>query len=326
MKKTLIALAAIAAVGAASAQVTVYGKADVGIVDSGSGSKVVDGGYEGSRIGVKGEADIGGGMKASFQLEKAISLVDGTAGNWHGTGSFFDRVGMVAVSGSFGTVSAGLQWSPYDNAFWTADAMEYNGFSASNKVMCSYAFSAHCDNGNTGWGNAKNSIQYASPDINGFQGFIMTAPNVAHSGGITGYTGYGVNYSKGPVNINFAGESYGSVTSMIIGGNYNLGAATVYAGYETADTGTAVINGGTKGGKDTGFSFGVKVPMGANYVTVGYASEETAPVTGAKATASGWGAQFIAPMGKNAVAYAGYRTVTAAATVNTTGAGLRYNF
>jgi predicted porin len=325
MKKSLIALAAIAAVGAASAQVTVYGKADVGYVDAGSGGKVDSGVYETSRIGLKGETDIGNGMKASFQLEKAISVTDGQSSNWLGAGSLFDRVGMVAVSGSFGTVSAGLQWSPYDNAFWTADANEYNGFSASNKVFCSYKFSAHCDNGNTGWGNVQNSVQYATPDINGWQGFIMTAPNVVHSGGITGYTGYGINYSKGPLNISYAGENYGSVSSMIIGGNYNLGAVTVYAGYETADTGSSVIN-GAKGGKDTGYSFGVKVPMGKNYVTAGWATEKTTPVSGAEATITGWGAQFIAPLGKQLVGYAGYRTVQGTTTVNTTGAGFRYNF
>ena len=41
MKKTLIALAAIAAVGAASAQVTVYGKLDVGVSNTSAGGTVV---------------------------------------------------------------------------------------------------------------------------------------------------------------------------------------------------------------------------------------------------------------------------------------------
>src|SRR6201994_2396795 len=77
MKKSLLALAVLTAVsGAASAQssVTLYGKVDLGLtLDSGNAAgksiRLDSGVTGGSRIGFKGVEDLGGGMKAAFQLE-----------------------------------------------------------------------------------------------------------------------------------------------------------------------------------------------------------------------------------------------------------------
>ena len=76
MQKTLIALALLAAAGAASAQssVTVYGKIDLGLViDSGASAgksvRLSSGVTGGSRLGFKGSEDLGDGYKAAFQLE-----------------------------------------------------------------------------------------------------------------------------------------------------------------------------------------------------------------------------------------------------------------
>jgi len=85
MKKSLIALAALAAVGVASAQssVTMYGLVDIGFGShkttnlNGSvslkTSGIMDGSNAGSRIGFRGTEDLGGGLTASFVLEQGIS-------------------------------------------------------------------------------------------------------------------------------------------------------------------------------------------------------------------------------------------------------------
>src|ERR1700757_2985006 len=87
MKKSLLALAVLAAVsGAAFAQssVTLYGKGDLGMtLDPGGPGKSVrlDSGVTGgSRIGFKGVEDLGGGMKAAFQLETGY-CADSAAGS-----------------------------------------------------------------------------------------------------------------------------------------------------------------------------------------------------------------------------------------------------
>ena len=87
MKKSLLALAVLTAVtGAASAQssVTLYGKVDLGLVlDSGNANgksvRISSGVTGGSRIGFKGVEDLGGGMKAAFQLETGY-CADSAAG------------------------------------------------------------------------------------------------------------------------------------------------------------------------------------------------------------------------------------------------------
>ena len=117
MKKSLLALAVLTAVsGAASAQssVTLYGKVDVGLVyDSGSTagkSLRIDSGITGgSRIGFKGVEDLGGGLKASFQLETGF-CADGANGATQpnfctGSNQFMGRQAYGALSGGFGSIS-----------------------------------------------------------------------------------------------------------------------------------------------------------------------------------------------------------------------------
>jgi predicted porin len=89
MKKTLVAIAAIAAATGAMAQssVTLYGAIDAGYSDN---SKTVAGVKEGqqavsfsnmssTRFGMKGTEDLGQGMKANFVIESGISSNAGSA-------------------------------------------------------------------------------------------------------------------------------------------------------------------------------------------------------------------------------------------------------
>ena len=83
MKKTLIALAVLgAAAGVAHAQsnVTIYGVVDTGYIKE-TGRDVRMGENINNRIGFRGAEDLGGGLKATFELEKRFDLYDGTNGN-----------------------------------------------------------------------------------------------------------------------------------------------------------------------------------------------------------------------------------------------------
>ena len=90
MKKSLIAVAALAAVSAASAQssVTLYGVIDIGYAsqktESRNGTQVksvglTDGTLAGNRIGFRGTEDLGGGLKANFVIEQGFSPTSGSA-------------------------------------------------------------------------------------------------------------------------------------------------------------------------------------------------------------------------------------------------------
>jgi len=311
MKKTLIAFAAIAAVGSASAQFTVGGKLDVGVVKSGSAdAKVQTGGWEASRLIVKGDTDLGSGLKGSAYLEGGVTG-DLSAMSFSG----FGRQAFVSVAGSFGKIDAGSMWSPIDTAVWYADALEYNGFSA----MGTGFYNADTGNNTAGY-NAAGSIQYTTPEMSGVTVQLMYAPGTptvpAGKKAGTNYMSGGVNYAKGPLNINVAMQSFktaasATATATVSTVQYNMGAATLIGGYASNDTGTV---------KESGYNIGVKVPMGADYIAAAYSSYDNGGTTG---TLTGFGVNYIKAMGKTTIGYLGYSSVNK---VDTTGAGLRFNF
>lgn len=323
MKKTLIAVAAIAAMGAASAEVTLYGKLDVGVSNSSAnGTALGVSGWETSRFGVKA-SEVVSGLTLSANLEGKIQ---DDVGKFAG----FDRVATVGVAGAFGAVTLGTQWTPFDNAVWTTDSLEYNGFTPLKGLKAAWNY----DVGNTtnGYGNAKGSIQYATPDMGGFQAIVLVAPNVKDAyADSASYSGVGLNYAKGPLVINFATQSQSgnmvkdssgnysnvstaTVTSNVFAINYNIGAANLYGGLVNSDNGA--------GTTDKGYIVGVKLPMGADSVSVGYASNKNT-VGSTDKTIGAWGAQYIKSLSKAAVAYVGVQSVD---TVNKTGLGVRYSF
>jgi len=96
MKKSLIALAVLAASGAAMAQssVTLFGVADVGVtyVDGARNWTGLTSGQLISRIGFRGTEDLGGGLKANFWMEAGVNLDNGDGNSSYsaaGDGNFF---------------------------------------------------------------------------------------------------------------------------------------------------------------------------------------------------------------------------------------------
>ena len=120
MKKSLIALAVAGAFAApafaATSNVDVYGVLNITIQDTdvtGSDLTVLD---NTSRIGFKGSEDLGGGLKAIWQIESALgsngqSAIGFTsASTAAGLGT---RNTFVGLAGGFGTVLAGRHDTPY---------------------------------------------------------------------------------------------------------------------------------------------------------------------------------------------------------------------
>jgi predicted porin len=167
MKKQVIALAATAAFAApvfAQSSVTLYGVIDEGIdyTNNVGGHSVVElaSGYaQGSRWGLKGAEDLGGGTKAVFQLENGFDLNSGRLGQG---GRMFGRQAYVGLSNDrFGTLTLGRQ---YDSV------VDYLAQTTANGNWAGYLLSHPWDNDNTDNSfRLNNSVKYASPDFNGFQ-------------------------------------------------------------------------------------------------------------------------------------------------------------
>lgn len=120
MQKKLIALAVAGLMSApvfAQSNVTIYGIVDMGYknlgdhVTDGVGNKNAfdSGQYSGSRLGFKGTEDLGNGLKALFVLEQGINADLGSSAQG---GLTFGRQSFVGLSGGFGTVAMGRQYTP----------------------------------------------------------------------------------------------------------------------------------------------------------------------------------------------------------------------
>ncbi len=134
MKKSLVAMAALAVAGIASAQssVTLFGVLDTGVryqetKVNGVESKnwtLASGGITTSRLGFRGTEDLGGGLAASFWLEAGLAVDTGlgNGGRQSGlasateqavdSGFNFNRRSTVSLSGGFGEIRLGRDFNP----------------------------------------------------------------------------------------------------------------------------------------------------------------------------------------------------------------------
>jgi len=307
MKKSLVALAVLAAAGAASAQssVTLFGIVDA-TVQFGRGSianktQLTNSGYNSSRLGFRGTEDLGGGMSASFWLEAGLNNDDGSgqgtsannqvvasgtalatgaagaparaaAGN---TGLQFNRRSTVSLAGGWGELRLGRDYSPQ---FWnltTFDPFGTNGVGTTQTLVGSAGGPVNV--------RASNSIGYFLPgNLGGFYGQaqLYLGENLKDGSATekdgTG-AGFRVGYAAGPVNVAvaFARTDYastastGNINTWNIGGQWDFGVAKLLAHYNR-DTVKAA-----GGDLDTnGWLIGTLVPVGAGEIRASYSQSK----------------------------------------------------
>ncbi|HFA6997179.1 TPA: porin [Neisseria gonorrhoeae] len=169
MKKSLIALTLAALPVAATADVTLYGAIKAGVQTyrsvehtKGKVSKVETGSEIadfGSKIGFKGQEDLGNGLKAVWQLEQGASVA-GTNTGWGNKQSF------VGLKGGFGTIRAGSLNSPLKNTKNNVNAWESGKFTGNVLEISGMAKREH----------RYLSARYDSPEFAGFSGSVQYAP------------------------------------------------------------------------------------------------------------------------------------------------------
>ncbi|NMM02597.1 porin [Paraburkholderia sp. RP-4-7] len=225
MKKQVIALAVSAAFAApvfAQNTVTLYGLIDEGFdytnsVGGKSLSELQSGYAQGSRWGLKGTEDLGGGLKAVFQLENGFNVNNGKLGQG---GLMFGRQAYVGLSNdTYGTVTVGRQ---YDSL------VDYLAQTTANGNWAGYLFSHPYDNDNTDNSfRVNNTVKYASPSFAGFQ-----------AGGTYSFSN----------DTNFANNRQYS-----IGGQYANGGLLVAAAYLQANNPSSSAIGAINNGGDENF-------------------------------------------------------------------------
>lgn len=166
MKKMVLIAGILGGIaGAAQAQnnVVIYGIVDLGLnfTNNAGGGRAyqMESGYaSGSRIGVKGREDLGGGLAAVFQLENGFNADTGSAGQG---ARLFGRQAFVGLSSKqLGTLTIGRQ---YDSV------VDFLGPLTANGNWGGYLFSHPFDNDNTDNSfRINNAVKYTSADYNGF--------------------------------------------------------------------------------------------------------------------------------------------------------------
>jgi len=246
MKKTLVAMAALAATGAFAQMtmnvndkttITPYVALDIGYrgINQASGSPkansadVVDNadGF-GSHWGIKGGTELGGGYNAFFQLEQGLQTQDtgfnGTGDQVFGNGTQ-GRVGEVGINAPWGKLEIGQMWGTYDNIAGAADQTGYTFTSGWGAVMNGGGFAisgtsvAHLDNGNTGaaHGSMSGAIQYTTPNAGGLTVSVLYAPQTdPNTSSNVNSSGAMVNYAAGPLTVGFGMDR--TPTNSNIGG------------------------------------------------------------------------------------------------------------
>lgn len=285
MNKKLIALgvaAALTAPLAAQAGVEVYGQARASIDfinnnDNAAGNEdsaiTLSSNY--SRLGFKGDEDLGNGLSALWQIEQDFDI---------DTGETFthSRDTFIGLGGGFGTVLAGKLSTPYRVATTALDPFHDTAGDHS-------AIIGSLD-GNTGWNDenrASNAIAYVSPNMNGFNASVAYIlanaagddDNLPMTTGESDQDAYSVagNYSNGPIFVTAGYESWNALgtggddaTAWKIGGSYTImDATTIGAIWESLD------GGGASGDRDA-WSLSAKHKMGDTALMAAYSMADEA--------------------------------------------------
>ena len=314
MKKTLIALALLAATGAASAQstVTLYGKVDLGLViDSGAAAgksvRLSSGVSGGSRIGFKGTEDLGDGYKAAFQLETGY-CADSAAGAPNfctGSNQFMGRQAHGDLSGAFGALSGGRQYSLGYLNLTTIDPFGTGYAGQVNNLVDAAGV------------RLNNSIHYTTPAVAG-----LTASAEVAFGETTGnwkagrVFGGSVNYASGPA---YAGLSFYDLANAngmgsarrdyLLGGTYDFGVVKAHALVEKADgdpTGAIKLD-------TLDLMAGVTVPLAGGALMASYVRHDDRGTLNRDADQLGTAYNY--PLSKRTAVYAAFARI-----VNTNGA------
>lgn len=270
MKKSLIALAVLAASGAAMAQssVTLYGVLDTGLTYSKGDESVYGmthvGGNVNSRLGFRGVEDLGNGLKATFNLEAGMGVDDGTD-YFTGNGMAFRRTSTVGLAGNFGEVRLGRMLTTSYLAVYRYDAFGDTGIGASlawHGAQTGYA------------SRTENAISYTSPNFSGFKIGAEYGFGEQQKASDKRYIGIGAMYDNGPLSLGLGFDRLNgdtrnntvgteNLTTWHLGAAYNFGVAKLMGFYKQSKDKDAGVGAAGDSVKFKTFGLGVTAPVGA---------------------------------------------------------------
>lgn len=198
MNKKLLALAVAGAFAApwgvsvpqaaAADNVTIYGRLNVDFENVDGDTPASPSRFRvssnSSALGFKGSEDLGGGLKAIFQIESNIAM-DGVSGAGSGAFQIGSRDTWVGLSGNFGTVQLGSISTPFKLSTLSLDPWLDTGVGGYTGVFANGTVTTASNGGALTAGafdvRAQNSLQYTTPDMNGFKAALLYSANEGKS-------------------------------------------------------------------------------------------------------------------------------------------------
>lgn len=236
-KLVLAALtASVPFVAAAQSNVTVYGLVDIGVASEDVGAPgtrktaLVSGTQGQSRLGFRGTEDLGGGLKALFNIETGYKL---DTGEMASTTAFFARRAVTGFEGSFGSVLLGREYTPIAQVAGATDPMGH-GFYGTDLNAFEETIRDRIPR------RASNTVNYKTPSFGGLSGRLVYGFGEQTAAPKQNLVGLSVEYARDAI---YLGAGYheiervvaGSDKQYIVGASYKIGAIQVKANYLASD-------------------------------------------------------------------------------------------
>jgi predicted porin len=289
-KKHLAAalLASFPLIALAQSNVQIYGILDGAVSSEDNGvdrhTVINSGNQSSSRIGFKGTEDLGGGLKALFNLEAGAAIDTGNADS-----ALFGRRSVVGLQGDFGTVTLGREYSPIASVAGATD-ITGQGFYGSNLSAFNYLTR-----------RLSNSVNYRSSSMSGFTVLAAYSAGEAAVGQPkSDLKGIGLEYAQGGL---YVGAAYhtnnnnvaGDTKEYAFGAGYKFGDFEVKGNYFGQDPAGA-------NNKFTQYNIGAAYSMGPGKFFVNLQQDKNE--NGARA--SGWNIDYSYALSKRTNLYTGY--------------------
>lgn len=294
-KRLAVALAAALPVFAyAQTTVQVYGVMDaaVSVEDTGATdgrhTVVNSGNQSSSRLGFRGTEDLGGGLKALFNIEAGVSIDSGNSDS-----ALFGRRSVVGLEGAFGTVTAGREYSPIASIAAATDAFG-QGFYGSNLS----AFSS-----NRLSRRLSNSVNYKSADLSGFKVLAAYSAGEKTTGPSGDLKGVAVEYTNGGL---YLGAGYHDLKRVATGNDkeYAFGAGYKFGDFELKGNWLVADQDGANN-KFTQYNLGGAMTSGAHKFFVNL--QQNKIESGAKGNA--WALAYTYALSKRTNLYSTYASL-----------------
>lgn len=293
-RKALLAAVVLLLAGPTFAQssVSIYGIIDQGVVKANSGTTpgsllpgrgaapdvwTMKAGNT-SRLGFRGQEDLGDGLYARFQIEHRFAADTGLPSN---ANVFWLGRSVVAVgSKALGEVYAGREYSA---AYWVALNADPTLWSYVSQLGSAYTYAnytpvaASVEASNIRWAN---SVGYKSPNLGGVTAELATSLG---EGARKRATAGNLQYRRGALWLGAGFDRLDSATNLVLAAaGYDFGVVRPLVSYSKAEGG---LN-----GDGTAFSVAATVPVSFGRLLASYGSLE--PATGLDSSMLGAGAQY----------------------------------